>query len=497
MSKESKNMKGTYFISSISITSSIVEFGIGSIFTLFLLYVLNFSMPLTSKVFAYYYGFAYLLPILIGYISDKYLNKSTALTIGFISMIISQIFLYFVASLYSPSNMVHDTLIFDTQTIAFFIGLFFLALGTSFSTLSITHIINSINNDGDSRLKGFSIYYPILNIGVLIGIIILSIIVGDDNYELYEMAFFIFAVILTIGLISFRLFKNKYLVDNDGNPMEDGHSVDSIRGVSNKILNYVSNKSISEITQLNLRQRRKLFHNSLNPREKDRFKVFLFFLLIIIFYRIAYSQTSISLVFFINTYVQRDVGFFTIPVQSFAMLNPIFVLILSPIFIKINQKLKEKGIDLGFFNRVIIAILVMVLCYVILAAVGLYIDIDGADKISLIWIIIFEFFLIVSELYFAIAGYSMVGNLAPEKYYSLFFGLFTATRAIAMFFSGRISSHFPPDDPTMFIYNIPINGLMGFFMIFVIMNIFAAAVLIVSKKTLKEKMHLEDSFETN
>ena len=496
MSKDSKNMKGTYFISSISITSSIVEYGISSIFTLFLLYVLNLSMPLTSKVFAYYYGFAYLLPILVGYISDKYLNKSTSLTLGFISMILSQIFLWFTASLYQPSNIVHDTISFSLQNMAFFTGLIFLALGTSFSTLSITHIINSINNDDASRLKGFSIYYPILNIGVFIGVIIMSILIGDENYELYEWAFAIFAIILTLGLINFRLFKSKYLVDNDGKPMKDGHSTDSIRNASNKLLKSISHKSISEINVLNLKERRKLFHDSLNSHEKDRLKVFIIFLLIIIFYRIAYSQTSISIVFFIDGYVQRDLGFFEFPVQLFFILNPTFVLILSPIFIKINNKLKEKGMELGFINRSIIAILVMAFCYVILAAVGYYIDIDAVDKISLIWIVIFELFIVISELYFAIAGYSMVGNLAPEKYYSLFFGLFTATRAIAMFFSGRLSSHFPPDATATLIYNIPINGLMSYFLIFVIMNLFAAAALIIYRKRLTSKLHLEDFNET-
>ena len=497
MGKENKNMKGTYFISSISITSSIVEFGISSIFILFLLDVLNFSMPLSSKIYAYYYGFAYLLPIIVGYVSDKYLSKSTSLTIGFISMIISQIFLCYTASLYPFNHTIQDTLIFNRQTIAYMIGLFFLALGLSFSTLSITHIINSINNDEDSVVDGFSIFYTVLNIGVLIGVIIMSVIVGDENFELYGRAFALFAIILTIGLISFRLFKNKYLFDNNGNPMEDEHSKNSIKNVSDKILSYLSKKSISDITNLNLRQRRNLFYDSITPHEKDRLTLFMIFLVIIIFYRIAYSQTTISVVFFIDGFVQRDIGDYILPVQLFSIFNPVFVLILSPTFIKINHKLKEKGFDLGFINRTILAILAISFCFIIMASIGYCIDIGAADKISFVWIIIYVFFMVISELYFAIAGYSMVGNLAPGKYYSMFFGLFTATRAIAMFISGRISSHFPSDDPTIFISGLPIDGLMGFFMIFVIMNLFAAAILIIFRKKLKAKLHPEDFNETN
>ena len=491
MGKNRENMRGTYFISSISTTTFLVEYGISSIFTLFLLYVLDFSIPLTSRVYGYYYGFAYLIPILIGYISDKYLNKSTSLTIGFVSMIISQVILWFSASLYDPNNPVRDTIVLNLQNIAYFIGLLFLALGMSFSSLSITHMINSINNES-SRLKGFSIYYPILNFGILVGVIITSVVVGNENYELYEWIFVIFAIILTIGLFSFRLGKDKYLVDNDGNPMKDDHSKDSIIEESNKLLRNMSHESISKIKDLNFRQRIKFFRDSLTPNDKDKLTVFFIFLMIIIFYRIAFSQSNISLVFFINDYVQRDLGFFTVPVQMFALLNPLFILILGPILIKVNDKLDEKKINLGFIRRTILALLVMVLCFTLLTVIGYYIDIGSVDKIGPIWIVVFEFFIAVSELLFSIAGYAMVGDLAPEKYYSLFFGFFLATKSVAMFLSGFISSYFPTEESSSFIFSMPINGLMTFFITFVVMNLFTALVLIIYRKKLLEKMHLDD-----
>jgi POT family proton-dependent oligopeptide transporter len=254
----------------------------------------------------------------------------------------------------------------------------------------------------------------------------------------------------------------------------------------------MSQENISKIRNLNFRQRRKLFRDSLTPNEKDRLYVFFIFLMIIIFYRIAFSQSSISLVFFINTYVQRDLGLFTVPVQMFSILNPLFILILGPIFIKVSDKLEERKIKLGFIKRTILALLVMVFCFMLLTVIGYYIDIDSVDKISMIWIIVFEFFIAVSELLFSIAGYAMVGDLAPEKYNSLFFGFFLATRSVAMFLSGFISSRFPSERSISFIFNSPINGLMTFFITFVIMNLFAALVLIIYRKDLIEKMHLED-----
>ena len=142
MSKNKKNYKGTYFLSSISLTSTLVEYGISSIFVIFLMNMLHFSFDLTSETYAYYYSFAFFLPILIGYISDKYLKITTTIILGFLSMIASQIFLFLCSSLYDPSGAVQNNLILNAQTSLYILGLIFLATGTSFTSLSFTHLIN-------------------------------------------------------------------------------------------------------------------------------------------------------------------------------------------------------------------------------------------------------------------------------------------------------------------------------------------------------------------
>ena len=490
MGENNKKFKGTYFISSISLTSSLLEFGISSIFTLFLLYVLHFSIPLTGRFYAVYYGFAYLLPILIGYISDKYMNNTQAITIGFISMILSQFILSFASSLYYPSNIEYNNFIFNLQNISFALGMFFLALGTSFTNLSITHVINSINDD-NSRVQAFSIYYPIVNFGVIIGIIIMSLIVGENNYPLYKWSFLLFGLISIAGLIVFHIFKNKYLVDNEGKLMKEEHSINPIKDESNKHLNKLSSLGISKIKDLNLKERIQLFRRSLSPNEKDRLTVFIIFLIIIIIYRIGYSQTSISMIFFIDSHVDRDLYFFKMPVQLFCIFNPLIILILSPIFIKFNKMINKRKIELGFIKRTIVAMIFITLCFALMSIIGYYIDIGAVNKISIFWILLFETLLAISELFFSIAGYSLVADLSPEKYYSLYFGFYLATRSIAMFLSGEISAFFPDKHPFFILNCIHIYGLMNYFLIFVVLNFTPIILLFVFRKRLKRKMHID------
>ena len=179
--------RGTYFVSSLAMTTSLTEYGISSIFTLFLIHVLHFSIPLSSSMYSQYYLFAYTLPIIVGLISDRYLSRTTSLLIGFISMIISQIILFISASLYAPSSVQLTTITFNLQNTLFIIGLAFLAMGTSFANNTFSNIISLISkNTKEAGIDSYAIYYSLLNFGVIIGILIMTFIVGDTNYLLFK-----------------------------------------------------------------------------------------------------------------------------------------------------------------------------------------------------------------------------------------------------------------------------------------------------------------------
>ncbi len=132
----------------------------------------------------------------------------------------------------------------------------------------------------------------------MFGAIIMSIIIGTENHHLYQWSYLFFAIILTIGLILFLLLKNKYLVDNEGKLMKDNHNNSNfIINERNRFLQKISSKSLSEIKNLNIKERLSLINNSMLHKNEEIF-AFKILLIIIIFFRISFSQTSLSLVFF-------------------------------------------------------------------------------------------------------------------------------------------------------------------------------------------------------
>ena len=496
---EGKNRKGTYFISSLSAITAITEFGVGLIFILFLMNGLHYTNSLTSVAYAHVFIFVYLLPIPLGLIQDKYLNNNICLKLGFIAAIISQFLLFFSASMYAPSPQKYDALIFNTQNVLFFAGMFFFAFGISFVNLGFSHLINMANADDNERLNAFSILYSMINLGGIAGIIIMTVFVGDTRYESFKWGFLAYGILLICGFVSYLAFKGRLLIDSDGNSIEE-ESVWEYEDIRNKInlaaLDRIMSKrkvTKENFLDMHIGQKLKILRSALSKHEKDRMKVFFLFIVVIIIYRIAFYQSQVSMVFFIDHYVIRDLGFYTIPIQMFLILNPIFILIFGPALIKFNNTLEKRNIELGLTKRVAIGLILMALAFVALAIPSYFIDMHYANQITIIWIVLFTLLLSLSEMFLSITGYAVVGQLAPKKYLSLFFGIFLSVRAFAMYFSGLLSQFFPEDlSSVTTIGSVPINGLLEFFSIFMVITLISAIGLLIFRNKINKKMHPED-----
>ena len=493
------NKKGTYFISSLSAVTSITEFGVGLIFILFLMNGLHYTDSLTSLTYAYVFIFVYLLPIPLGFIKDKYLSNNFALNIGLIMTIISQFLLFFSASMYVPSTPVYDTIILNTQNLLFFVGMLFFAFGVSFVNLGFSHILNIINTVDNKRLNAYSILYSMINFGAIIGILIMTVFVGDTNYASFKWGFLTFGILLIIGFISYNAFKSRLLIDIDGNPFREKSTFDYY-AMKNEFNTYIINNIISKtkitknkFLKMGFWTKLKVLCNSLSKHEKDRIQVFFLFIFILILYRIAFYQFLVSMIFFIKCYSIRDLGFYTIPIQLFSILNPILVLILGPVIVKFNNSLEKRNIEIGLTKRLIIGLLLMTIAYAILSVPCYFIDLHYISHVSIIWVVLYILVLSLSEMFLSITGYAVVTKLAPKNYLSVFFGIFLSVQAFGLYFSGLISQFFPEDPSSVIkIGFIPFNGLFEFFSIFLLMTLISAIGLFIFKNKINKKKHLED-----
>src|SRR5215212_8097432 len=116
--------------------------------------------PLASQIFGFYTGFAYLTPILGGYIADRFIGQRNTAMIGALLMATGHFLMAFEALL--------------------FVALSFLILGIGAFKPNVSTQVGSLYAPGDPRrLRAYSIYYVGINIGAFLAPLVCGTL-GDE-----------------------------------------------------------------------------------------------------------------------------------------------------------------------------------------------------------------------------------------------------------------------------------------------------------------------------
>ncbi len=466
-----KHPTGTYLISFTEMFEKLSYYMFTGTLVLYMYEVLHFSVQFSALLYGIIIGFCYFSQMISGYITDVYLGNRKAVLIGGIVMLASQLIFAYDASLYYLTEAVptHSTLLFSYPEIIFIIGAIIFSIGTSFIKISITSFIGLFYENKEGLLdSAYTIFYMISNIGPLIAPLILGIVVGIGYPHLYQYGFLISALNIFIGLVGFQMLKDKYLV------LESGEKL-GITPIS---------KMIVEKTGENIARSR---GGNLTKIEKDRIKVIFLILIIFTVFYMGLEQIFTSLIIVSIHYVNNTIPFtnITIAPQTYNCLNALFVILLSPLLLKLMPMLADRNKEPSSIGKLGIGTLLIALAYTFLLIPN-YIP----GKINMIWIIFFHIFLSMSELFIVPIGLSLISKLAPVRYRSVMMGvLFTAT-AIAEIFSGILASSVPtPGHCTKLFGLIPINSLSSFVCIFIILPGVTGLIWFLSKKKIQKLTH--------
>lgn len=158
---------------------------------------MNGGMGLDAATAAAIYGLytasVYLLTLPGGWLADNVFGQRKAIWYGGIIIMLGHI------SLAIPGNM------------TFFFGLCLVALGTGLLKANISTIVGDLYPEGGARRDaGFSIFYMGINIGSLLGQMLVGYLGESINWH---YGFGAAAVFMLIGLITYKLTEKKYLGD--------------------------------------------------------------------------------------------------------------------------------------------------------------------------------------------------------------------------------------------------------------------------------------------
>lgn len=511
MNQTKGHPKGLYLLFVTEMWERFSYYGMRALFMLYMVQALLFDKELASQVYGSYTGLVYLTPLIGGYIADRYWGNRRSIVTGALTMAIGQ-FLLFLSACYFQEVGIAKWLMFC--------GLGMLILGNGFFKPNISTMVGRLYDANDSRKdSAYTIFYMGVNVGSTLAPLICGLVGNTGHPEDFKWGFLASCIGMLLGAAVFQLFKGKYIVDPEGNPI--GATPKREKTVADKTANATNVVSARTLTMagsillltlifsINWETGSSWFADadwigsliyataivmpvtvitdkSLTHAEKVRMGVIYIIAFFVIFFWAAYEQAGASLTFFADEQTDRHIGSWEMPASYFQSFNPIMIVALAPIFAALWSFLGRHGIEPSSPRKQAVGLFMLALGYLFIAF-GVK-DLEPGVKVSMVWLTGLYLIHTMGELCLAPIGLSLVYKLSPVRFSSLMMGIWYLSNSAANKFAGVLSGFYPENGVAKNFLGYSVNNLFDFFMLFVYMSGASAIILFILSGRLKKMM---------
>ena len=347
------------------------------------------------KLYGLFTGFVYFTPLIGGWLADNYLGQRKSVIIGGLVMAAGQ----FTLASAIPGNLQ-----------LFYIGLVLLVIGNGFFKPNISTMVGDLYEEGDARRDGaFTIFYMGINLGAFFAPLVCSTL-GEDPTWGWKAGYAAAGVGMILSVIIQLAFSNRYLADIGKVPA--AHRAMAISGGRK---------------------------DPLTPDEVDRLRViFMLFVFVVLFWA-AFEQAGGLMNLYASEKTDRMVGAFEMPAGWFQSLNPLFIVVLAPIFSAVWGRLGAIGRNPATPRKMVLGLVLTGIGFLFMVFAAL--ESEGGAKASMMWLVLAYLFHTMGELCISPVGLSMVTKLAPLRLASLMMGVWFLINFVANWLAGIIGSY--------------------------------------------------------
>jgi POT family proton-dependent oligopeptide transporter len=408
---------------------------------------LGFSVMKAGSLYGFYTAMVYLLSLPGGWVADRIIGQQRAVLFGGI-LIAGGNF-----CLASPS------------LIAFYSGLALLMFGTGLLKPNVSTIVGQLYGPEDKRRDaGFSIFYMGINVGAFS-----PLIVGWVGEKVnWRLGFATSAIGMLIGVVQY-LITSKYLGDAGRHPTRSG-SVEKDRG-QKRNAGFITSAAVLVfvvLASLNSRGVIKITAESISnglgwvlltisiavfawmilgkgwslEERKRAAAILVLFVASAVFWG-AYEQAGSSLNLFAERNTNRHVLGYEFPASWFQWVQPLFVLMLAPLFAWLWIRLgKREPSSPAKFS---VGLLFVGLSFMVLVPTAARIGVSPN------WLNLSYFLSVVGEMCLSPVGLSAMTKLAPARAMGFVMGVWFLSISIGDWLAGRAGSQFETMPlPTLF-----------------------------------------------
>src|SRR6185369_8933193 len=414
---------------------------------------LGFSEAYSSAIYATYVSSVWYLPLVGGWLADKFLGARRAVLIGGIVIAVG-----------------HYSMAIDSLP-TFYAALILIAMGTGLLKPNISTMVGQLYEPEDKRRDaGFSIFYMGINLGAFISPFVTGFLaqsasfkriivsIGMDPAKAWHWGFAAAGVGMTLGVIQYVL-GGKRLQDAGKKPTREvtdksssqkldlvttalavvgallgagfGYRFDAgwvsvpFWTVCGYFIGYLGGT-----TRL------------LKGDELKRVLVIFILVMFSVIFWMTYEQAGSSMTLFADRLTRNEVFGWTFPSSWWQSVPAIFVIILAPIFAFIWQKMgdRQPSSPAKFAFGLLFA-------GIAFAVITFAASLTGAGRVSPWWLVVVYFIQTMGEMCLSPVGLSTISKLAPVRMVGLMMGVWFLSISIGSYIAGRTSALFEKGTP--------------------------------------------------
>jgi POT family proton-dependent oligopeptide transporter len=359
---------------------------------------LGFADADAASIYGTYTGSVWGAAILGGIVADRFLGQYRSVLIGGVIIALGHFALAF-------------------KELAFFYsGLALIVVGTGLLKPNVSTLVGSLYEPGDTRRDaGFSIFYMGINLGAFIGPLIAGYLAQRVDWHL---GFASAGVGMTFGVTQYILGKRRLQPALDR--LEAAPSPRIARTAGSTALT----PDAFRFTR---------------AEWKRMGAIVIFFLVAILFWG-AYEQAGSTLNLFADRFTRLEIFGFSFPSSWFQSVQPIFVILLAPMFAWLWVRLGR--LEPSVAAKFAFGLLFMGLAFLILVPAGAAAQTAPGVRVSPWWLVASYGISELGELCLSPVGLSAVTKLSPVRIVGLMMGVWFLSNAFGNKLAGWAAGFF-------------------------------------------------------
>jgi POT family proton-dependent oligopeptide transporter len=395
-----------------------------------------------------YAALVYAVPVIGGFIADKYLGFRKAIIFGGIMLVLGHLGMAFEGN--AATRSMTGEIIRDNQALQiFYFSLSLIIVGVGFLKANISSLVGELYKAGDKRRdSGFTIFYMGINLGSFLATIICAWL--GEKYG-WSYGFGAAGIGMFLGLITF--ISGKRFLHGKGESSAPEFLEKTSFGFKNEWLIYIasalsalffwqmvqSHDAVSWILKIaggiSFLYIVYFSATQLSGKERDQLIALTILIIFTIVFWALFEQAYTSLNLFADRIIDRNVFGFELTAGQFLSFNALFIILLAPIFAWLWVKLGKYNPNTAV--KFAIALILVGLGF---GSLVLGINISDTGKVAAFWLILTYLLHTCGELSLSPVGLSAVTKLSPVKIVGFMMGVWFLATASSEFIASILAN---------------------------------------------------------